>query len=854
MKLVSLLICLSPLALASITIPNVYLIEFDNRTHVKRNIDQRRNQFYEQLDSLHIQYNVRHEYNLIHAVSLEFKSPRDTELFFESAMDVKRVWPVSTVAKPKIYQADNVPSIAPLFSFYKQTGVTKLREKLGLTGKGIKVGVIDTGVDYTHHALGGCFGPGCRVAYGYDFVGDAYTGDSEPQPDDDPRDTCNGHGTHVAGIIGANDKHMNLTGVAPDVTFGAYRIFGCSGGSSTEIIMKAMEAAYLDGMDVVNLSLGDIGWPESPASVLADELSLQGMIVCAAAGNEGERGIFEVGSPSLGKHAISVASVDNAYVLSHVIRAGDLTIGYLTATGNPFIPRKTRMIPLSNQFLKDNDGCDPITVNLKNTVVLVSRGGCLFTQKIINAEKAGAAGIIFYNNLPGPVMPSAPESNATIEYGGISKEDGERLFEYLKTNSKVEFLKYDHHLGVSTAGAISSFSSWGLGPDLSVKPDISAPGGQIFSTYPVNLGSYTTLSGTSMASPFVAGIVALLEQAKGGQRSLNIQELRASLMNNGHLVSPSGSSEIDSVARQGAGLIDAYQAISSTTLVTPEQIRLSDEDHGAENNEYILTIKNNGRLHTEYTISHQASITAQGFDNNRILKKPIPIPSQQASATVEIPQPVVFVEANEEATVTVRIIPPNNIDQPSIYSGYIVISGDTDDDVKYVPYAGLTSSLSKIPVLVNNGTMPRVVSGKVNMLSPALISFQLAESSALITVTVIDAVNDAISYGYVPEGYITFLGRSNLDDPNDVFLVSWHGNVVDTPEKAAMGILHRSTLHPYHNFMVSSSTSSRVNPATMGALLEKGKYRLKIMALHPLGDAGKYEDYDTWISPEITLD
>lgn len=94
MKLVSLLICLSPLALASITIPNVYLIEFDNRTHVKRNIDQRRNQFYEQLDSLHIQYNVRHEYNLIHAVSLEFKSPRDTELFFESAMDVKRVWPV----------------------------------------------------------------------------------------------------------------------------------------------------------------------------------------------------------------------------------------------------------------------------------------------------------------------------------------------------------------------------------------------------------------------------------------------------------------------------------------------------------------------------------------------------------------------------------------------------------------------------------------------------------------------------------------------------------------------------------------------------------------------------------------
>lgn len=108
---------------------------------------------------------------------------------------------------------------------------------------------------------------------------------------------------------------------------GAYRIFGCNGSSSDDVIMKAMERAFNDGMDVINLSLGNVGWPDSPASVLADKLALRGMAVCAAAGNEGEKGIFEVGAPSLGHHVISIASVDNTHVLAHTIRLNDKTYG-----------------------------------------------------------------------------------------------------------------------------------------------------------------------------------------------------------------------------------------------------------------------------------------------------------------------------------------------------------------------------------------------------------------------------------------------------------------------------------------------------------------------------------------------
>src|SRR5699024_7190119 len=103
----------------------------------------------------------------------------------------------------------------------------------------------DTGVDYTHPDLGGCFGTGCKVAYGYDLVGDDYIGENEPVPDPDPYDKCGGHGTHVAGIIAANsNKQDYLSGVAPNVTLGAYRVMGCGGAVMNDILIKAFIMAY----------------------------------------------------------------------------------------------------------------------------------------------------------------------------------------------------------------------------------------------------------------------------------------------------------------------------------------------------------------------------------------------------------------------------------------------------------------------------------------------------------------------------------------------------------------------------------------------------------------------------------
>jgi subtilisin family serine protease len=153
---------------------------------------------------------------------------------------VSAVWPVMRVDAPDPLREDS-ENRADLFTALAMTGADIAQSTLGYTGAGVRVAVIDSGIDYHHPDLGGCFGDGCRVATGWDFVGDAFNPDTSdgsletsvaalafdpvPHPDADP-DDCNGHGTHVAGIVGGNGV---IKGVAPDVTLGSYRVFGCEG-------------------------------------------------------------------------------------------------------------------------------------------------------------------------------------------------------------------------------------------------------------------------------------------------------------------------------------------------------------------------------------------------------------------------------------------------------------------------------------------------------------------------------------------------------------------------------------------------------------------------------------------------
>lgn len=234
---------------------------------------------------------------------------------------VKQLWPVPLIAVPKLDVTwtgkDNAPS-----KFKRQanstdswpphvlTQVDKLRAK-GFTGEGFRIGIVDTGIDYTHPALGGCFGAGCLVEYGADLVGDTFDGTSAPVPDADPFDDCLGHGTHVAGIIAAQENPQGFTGASPSVKLGMYRTFGCPGVTTGDILLAAALQAFEDGSDIITGSVGGPnGWAGDAFAVAVSRIVDAGVPCTFAAGNEvgGSEGLFGISTPSTGDGVMSISS------------------------------------------------------------------------------------------------------------------------------------------------------------------------------------------------------------------------------------------------------------------------------------------------------------------------------------------------------------------------------------------------------------------------------------------------------------------------------------------------------------------------------------------------------------------
>ena len=246
---------------------------------------------------------------------------------------VKAMYPVDIIEAPTPELVSG-GAAADLAAAINMTGANVAQNQLGLTGKGVKVGVIDTGIDIDHPAFGGSgvngttpF-PTARVVAGYDFVGDAYNASgatpAQPVPVPDPiPDDCAGHGSHVAGIVGANGG--GLKGVAPAVSIGAYR---CSArrSSSSDVIVTALERAYADGMQIINQSLGAARqWPQYPTAQASTRLVNKGVIMITSTGNNGPGGstpdaLFAAGAPGTGAKVIGYGvvrqhAVDAARVL-----------------------------------------------------------------------------------------------------------------------------------------------------------------------------------------------------------------------------------------------------------------------------------------------------------------------------------------------------------------------------------------------------------------------------------------------------------------------------------------------------------------------------------------------------------
>lgn len=477
----------------------------------------------------------------------------------------------------------------------------------GYKGEGMVVGIIDTGIDYDHkdmkltdpskekltkskinelvadNGLPGKFYTD-KVPYGYNYY----------DKNDIVKDLGAGasmHGMHVAGTVGANGDENNggIKGIAPEAQLLALKVFSNDQSNKStygDIYVKAIDDAIKLGADVLNMSLGSPSGfvnADSPEQQAVKRATENGIVMSISAGNSAYFGngyyypltsnpdYGVVGSPSVSNESISVASFENTNMVTDGLNytidgiAGNAPFLSAGQTHPNSVEQKTFEV-LAAGLGGPNDFAGK---DFKGKYALVQRGTYNFVDKALNAQKAGAAGVIVYNNQEG-IVNMASDPAITIPQLFMLKGDGDKLRAALDSSKPVTITFNGGKLGIPNpdAGKMSAFSSWGVAPSLDFKPEITAPGGQIYST--LNDNKYGLMSGTSMAAPHVSGGSALVlervDKDFGLDSSDRVLLAKNLLMNtakpvvfDGNFVSP---------RRQGAGLMQINSALTTPVIVT----------------------------------------------------------------------------------------------------------------------------------------------------------------------------------------------------------------------------------------------------------------------------------------------
>ncbi|KAH9219798.1 peptidase S8/S53 domain-containing protein [Leptodontidium sp. 2 PMI_412] len=627
-------------------------------------------------------------------------------------------------AGPQVFARED----STVFSTHAMTGVDKLHSE-GIKGKGITVAIMDTGFDYKQDALGNSIGPGQKVTYGYDWVGDDYSYETGAVAveDGDPYADCSFHGTHVFGTVGANPTRFGVSGVAPEASFELHRVFGCTGAVGDDIVIKASIAIYERGVDIITASIGGGStYPDDPWSTVVQRINQNGTYFQVSAGNGGA-GYYTGSEPSSGIDVIAIGAVFNTetpYYLWH----GNYTSGN-TTTDLTWVPGNKPNFPSgfnlwtasSSESDLINTGCGPYPSDLalpdfNTTVVLISRpfvppcGGVQAQQYLASI---GAKYVLFYTTqaddpVTGPIRRNAEEG--IIGIGNLPGTVGMDLFAAYQKDKNITVSwssssAYTDSVTVQkndiSGGRMTDYSSWGPTQDGRSFPTISAPGGQILSTFPKKLGGFGQISGTSMAAPFAAGVAALLMQQHPDWDSATIRNVLATT-GNPMQYNDNSTTVYDFLApvfQQGGGLIDAYRAIHTTTVV--DVPNLSFNDTANQPKTLSFKVKNIGTIAQTFKLSHIGAASGLGIsagdiysastDSSRQLSKNL----QGVYATLEITPPEVTIAAGQESTITVAVTQLPSLDSKLLpfYGGYIALNSTDGTESVTVPYSGIATSL-----------------------------------------------------------------------------------------------------------------------------------------------------------------
>ena len=559
-------------------------------------------------------------------------------------------------------------------------------ELLGLTGSGTLIAVLDTGIDYDHEAFATApdglrytqeamkelvtknaelFKAGTaegwdpstyqpiyanvnadqlrisdKIIYSFDYANADY---------DATADGGN-HGVHVSGIAAGHtvkDGETTFRGVAPDAQLAEMKVFDSwSGQCQTTTLLAALEDCVLLDVDVINMSLGSAsGFDTDVSGILSgvlQKLEEAGIILAVAAGNDTntaannplnpaglpqvenpDHGI--VASPSTYHAAFSVASVNNAMCRQNYLTLNDQKVPFTdAAVGDNAIVNLGRTLEVvavpGVGAEEDYEGID-----VTGKAALILRGEISFSDKVANAQSHGAAAALVYDNEDSAQLITMQIENASIPSAFISKADGEAAAALLAAGETVTLAASADNVQIVTypeAGLMSSFSSWGPTSTLSIKPEITAPGGNIYSTLPGN--QYASMSGTSMACPEIAGASAVMIQYVKEQqlaetkadRAMLIQSLMMSTAN--PVAAENGLPA--SVRQQGAGLVNLKDAVSSSAVLRGADGSLPKAELGSSESgsyQFTFTVENFSdrpvSYSTEAVVLSDSAVTEDGI-------------------------------------------------------------------------------------------------------------------------------------------------------------------------------------------------------------------------------------------------
>ncbi|WP_428950255.1 S8 family serine peptidase [Streptomyces sp. cg35] len=489
------------------------------------------------------------------------------------------------------------------------------------TGRGVTVAVVDSGVDYTHPDLGGGLGEGHKVVGGHDFVNN----------DDDPMDD-NAHGTHVAGIIAAKAAGSGgVTGAAPDARLLAYKVMDADGYGDTSAIVAGIEAAIDPAnphrADVINLSIGGPGDGTDPLGLAASAAVDAGVVVVASAGNEGP-GAYSVGSPAAARGVLAVGASTSGIAVPELRLAGQRetleTYRGLVSANPPDTPVTGALVDIGTGSPEDWERAGDV----RGKTVLYAfppargEGDTVYADDLAvyeQAEKRGAVALVGgVANSGGPVVAGGREQQESdgapvpadsgrrlagsggdlrmdhLVVTGVDRIQGQELTELAAQEAKVTLS------GRDSSDEIASFSSRGPDQNLGPKPDLVAPGVEIRSTVPRSMvasGAWR-MSGTSMASPLVAGSAALLRQLQPDRPAI---EIGAELTGTAHRLKG-----VDTIA-QGAGRLDVAAAAAAALTASPASVSFGLADMGGSRVTGTRTVT----LHntSKRTVSGSVSVT-----------------------------------------------------------------------------------------------------------------------------------------------------------------------------------------------------------------------------------------------------